>query len=173
MPEKPESNPFTSPHGDDEQPSTELSSIPGPMAVAMLLGYLLMLLQVGEFVLIGDRQSSNQFTLLVGAVLSLFITSGLIARSGPTWALARFYFCFHGLMAVSFAIMAYSVGKPPLAIWSGLVQAAFCLFIFLALGRPTVRKYHQLECPQCHKINANGDDLLCFQRRCRSCGFRW
>lgn len=173
MTETPESNPFTSPGSDDEKPSQELSSIPAPMAVAMLLGYLLMLLQVGEFVLIGDHQSSNQFTLLVGALLSLFITSGLIARNGPTWAVARFYFCFHGLMAVGFAVMAFLLGQHHLAIWSGLAQAIFCLCIFLALGRPAVRKYHQLECPQCHKINAGGDDLLCLQRRCRKCGFRW
>lgn len=173
MSDPPESNPFTSPSRDDDSPPEELSTIPGSMAMAMLLGYILTGLQIGEFVLIGDHQSSNQFTLLVGALLSLFITSGLIARSGPSWAVARFYFCFHGVMAVGFAAMAFLASKDPMAIWSGFAQAAICLFIFLALGRQAVRKYHQLECPQCHEINADGDDLLCLQRRCRKCGFRW
>ena len=173
MSEEPESNPFASPSGDDEKPPEEVSTIPAPLAMAMLLGFLLMLFQIGEFVLVGTDGATGPYTLLGSAVLTMLITLGLIARSGPTWATARFYFLFQGVMSAGFAVMAFSLGKEPMAILSGLVQCGFCLVIFLALGRASVRKYHQLECPQCHEVNAGGDDLLCFQRRCRKCGFRW
>ncbi|MEW4563889.1 hypothetical protein AB1K70_15245 [Bremerella sp. JC770] len=173
MPEPRESNPFTSPHGDDQPSSPELSSIPGPLAVAVLLGLLLTAWQIGEFFVIGFTDTSQQFSLLIGASFSFFISLGLIARSSPTWAVARYYFLFHGMMAVGFCVMAFVFLKPPLAIVSGLVQAGLCLTIFIALGRASVRKYHRLQCPHCDLINAGGDDLLCFQRRCTQCGFRW
>jgi len=173
MPEPPESNPFTSPHGDDEKSSPQLSSIPAPLAVAMLLGLLLTAWQLGEFFVITYSTPSHQFSLLIGAALSFLISLGLIAHSSPTWAVARFYFLFHGIMAVGFCVMSFLFLQPPLAIISGLVQGGFCLAIFSALGSESVRKFHLLQCPECEYVNARGDDLLCFQRRCTRCGFRW
>lgn len=173
MSEPEQSNPFTSPHSDDQPSSPELSSIPGPLAVAVLMGLLLTAWQIGEFFVIGYSDTSQQFSLLLGAAFSCLISLGLVARSSPTWAAARFYFLFHGMMAIGFCVMAFVFLKPPLAIVSGLVQAGFCLAIFSALGRESVRKYHRLQCPHCDYVNAGGDDLLCFQRRCNRCGFRW
>ncbi|MBA2113498.1 hypothetical protein HOV93_06470 [Planctomycetes bacterium FF15] len=147
--------------------------MPGPLAVAVLLGLLLTAWQIGEFLVIGYSDTSQQFSLLIGATLSFLISLGLIARSSPTWAVARYYFLFHGMMSVIFCVMAFVFSKSPLAIVSGLVQAGFCLAIFSALGRETVRKFHRLQCPHCDFVNSGGDDLLCFQRRCSRCGFRW
>ncbi|MEW4455169.1 hypothetical protein AB1L30_21050 [Bremerella sp. JC817] len=172
MSQPPEANPFTSPHGDNQSPP-EMSSMPAGLAMAVLLGMLLTLLQVLEFFVIGYHSTAQQFSLLLGAILTLAISSGLLRHSSTIWAIARYYFLFHGMTATGFCLMAFFYLKPMLAIGSGLIQAAFCVAIFLVLGNSRVRQYHLLECPACHHINSGGDDLLCLQRRCVRCGFRW
>ncbi|MHC2068831.1 hypothetical protein ACYFX5_15290 [Bremerella sp. T1] len=172
MPEQ-ESNPFTSPHGDDDSTPQEISSFPAALAIAILLGLVLTAWQIGEFFVIGYTDTSQQFSLLIGAGFSFLISLGLIAPSTPTWAVARFYFLFHGAMSIGFCVMAFVFLKPPLAIVSGLVQAGFCLAIFMALKQQAARRFHLLKCPQCEYVNSRGDDLLCFQRRCTRCDYRW
>ena len=167
------SNPFQSPHDGNQSPAPEMSSTPAGIAIALFLGLLLTLWQVGEYFVIGYTGSTQNLTLLIGAVFSLMISLGLLSHSSPAWAIARFYFLFHAVMSSGFCLMAVAFGKPSLAIVSGLIQAGLSLGLFLALGGQLVRKYHRLECPNCHHLNSGGDDLLCFQRRCSCCGYRW
>lgn len=150
-----------------------MSSTPVGIVIALFLGLLLTLWQVGEYFVIGYTGSTQNLTLLIGAVFSLMISLGLLSRSSPAWAIARFYFLFHAIMSSGFCLMAFFFAKPSLAIFSGLIQASLGLGIFLVLGGQRVRKYHRLECPDCHHLNRGGDDLLCFQRRCSRCGYRW